>query len=811
MPETETKEKAISVSQLGRLWGKGLDLPGDTSGKPTKPAAQVEWVYACLRAIITTCRNIQLVLSTTAEDIVESGPIYDLLLNNKEMPWMTFITETVGYLALHNEVYWISTDAEGIKPKKILVAGPNHCKPVIRSDQLVGYELQVSASKRIPLFVEDVYPVLDFNPYYRHRGLGPLDAAGLSVSSSYQATLFNESTLSNGARIGVVLITPQGVKLDQEEKDYLRAQFNAQQAGARNAGKAFLATGGMDVKPFTQTMADLQMIDLRRFDAASICAAFGVPPEIVGLNPEAQYAHGPAQQRFVQNTIDPMLSFVAGHLTLGLLSRFRFAKHVGTPFAKSVTFCGSRTPLRRRSCYRQERIKALQSGSQLFAWFDISQHPAMQQLQRTTAESVLKFTGSGVTLNNLIEAHDLPYETQPWGDHFWIGMGQVPASFILEAGTEGITGPSLPEGEQQSLFEPAQTKVADNEHVKADEQQRLRLWRNWVVSWAGIEREYTSAVRVFFVRQEKTLIAKLKKTLSELKSEKADVDEIVARVVFDLKLEDGKIRVINQAFFGKASELGIRQTLTEILSLSGDKLTAAAEQAKLMAFLKGKMIISTHKITGINQVTQKLVARQLREGLKAGEGLNELTGRIKRTLGSNRARAASIARTQTAGAVDSGRHAGMKYSGVELHGWVTSGDSEVRDAHVAAGTDYASGIPLEQPFDVIRRKQHVAVGHRHPWRIARRPALDHVVELRVHRRAIVADQKPRLYAGIGGDQASHEIGRRIVAARRAENNLAVWIAEPERRAERRFVVRLASADRANDDNPRGVVGSGDAT
>ena len=701
MPETELSEKGITATQLGRLWDRGLDLPDGKSGRPTRPAEQVEWVYACLRAIITTCRDIQLVFSTRDDKVVESGPIYDLLLNNPEMPWMDFITQTTGFLALHNEVYWIVTDTDGIKPKKILIAGRDQCRPVIRSGALVGYELHSGQGRTIPLFLEDVYRVLDFNPYNRHKGMGPLDAAKLQISSSYQATMFNEATLANGARIGVVLTTPQGVKLSTEEMDYLREQFNTQQGGARNAGKAFLATGGMDVKPFTQTMADLQMLDLRRFDAASICAAFGVPPEIIGLNPEAQYAHGPAQLRFIQNTIGPMLSFVAGHISLGLLPRFRFTKHIDVPVQKSLAFCGSRYPLRMRSCFRKEKVKALQSGSHLFAWFDITQHPAMQAQLEKTAESVLKFTGSGVTLNNLIEAHDLPYELQPWGDEWWIGMGQVPARFALEAGLEGITGPSLPEGVTPGEEEePEKTIVSAKSVVKADERQKLRIWRNWVISWAGIEREYREAMRKFFIRQQRILIDKLKKAMSELKSVKADPNEIIARVVFDLKIENAKIRVINQVFFEKAGELGIRQSLTEVLSLTGDKLVEAVEQAKRANTMRASLLRSSHKITKINLTTQNMVARQLAKGIEAGEGLSELSARIQTRLGSNRARSLSIARTQTGGAVGTGRHTGFKAAGIDLKSWLTSRDDNVRDSHRQAESRYAGGISLDVPFEV---------------------------------------------------------------------------------------------------------------
>jgi HK97 family phage portal protein len=719
----EIQEKSITTSQFARLWDMGLDLTTDTPARPNEPVAQIEWVYACLMLIIRTCRNLQLVLSTAADEIVESGPVYDFLFNNDDLPWMDFITQTVGYLAIHNQVYWITMDLEGIKPRQIIIAGRDTCRPVLRRGVLVGYELKVAEGRRVPLFLEDVYPLIDFNPYSRHQGIGPLDSAKLAISTSYQATLLNESTLANGARIGTILTVPAGVKLDQDQIDKMKAEFRSQYAGARKAGQVFLATGGVDVKPFTQTMADLQMLDLRRFDAASICAAFGVPTELVGLNPEAQYAHGPAQQRFIQNTVAPMLSFISGHLTLGILKRFRFDKTAGVGLNISKTFCGSRLPLRLRSCYRREKLKAIQSQAPLFAWFDLSAHPALQELQRSTAESCLKFTQFGVPLNDLIEAHDLPYQTQAWGDDWWIAMGQVPARFTLEAGIEGITGPSLPEGEEENPEPKAddgrRTKddnpsaISAVSAVKDDEPHRLRLWRSWVVTWIGIEKEYSTSLRVFFVRQQRILVKKLAQALSvsagtitnsdgrETRDERRETnDDIIARVVFDLKAENGKLTVINHTYFGKASELGIRQALTEAAGLKGEDLNKRTAEVKLRPAIKRLLQISSRRITGVNKTTQDMVANQLKAGLEAGEGLSELTTRIKDVLGSNRQRALGIARTQTSGAVSTGRHEGFRSSGIELKSWLSARDTHVRKSHLEAESKYAAGIPVDSFFEL---------------------------------------------------------------------------------------------------------------
>ena len=203
------------------------------------------------------------------------------------------------------------------------------------------------------------------------------------------------------------------------------------------------------------------------------------------------------------------------------------------------------------------------------------------------------------------------------------------------------------------------------------------------------------------MRQQRILLGKLKKALGKLQQRTANkTDEIIARVVFDLKLENDKIKVINHTFFDKASELGIRQALSETVSLTGNALDEAAAAVKLSPKITGKLLLSSARITNINKTTQRLVARQLKAGLEAGEDLTRLTDRVKKTLGSNRARALSIARTQTAGAVGTGRHQGLSAAGIEKKGWLTSADSNVRPSHISAGLRYAEGIAVDVPFEV---------------------------------------------------------------------------------------------------------------
>lgn len=712
-------EKAFGLSQYAQMWLAGYDTPDRKSGKPKKPYSQVELVFACVNKLIDGIAGLPLMLSTTDDKIVESGPAYDVLFTNPAMSFEKFVTQTIGHYALSRDVFWVFTDSEGSRPKEVMVVSGTQMKPITHNRQangvLLGWEFRGQGGERAQFTLDEVHQWKNFNPYDKFHGLGPATASKLSIDYSYAASLFNTSSLENAAEPGAILTT-QG-KLDPDQVELLRSQFDARHQGAGKAKRTAVLTGGMDIKTVALKMTDMQVAKISKMSDQKICSSFGVPPGVVGMITEAQYSHGPAQRDFIFNAIIPLSRTFAGEITTGILAKFlsRDSQRVALKAADSRTFAGGENRLVKNKFYRHARTRAAAAKQRVFAWFDSDQHPTVQEVNREVSEKVLGYTKAGVPLNDLIETHDLPYEKVPWGNDWWIGMGQVPARFALEAGIEGITGPSMLEGEGEpeegkSYGERLKEKYGLGQSgpakpvVKADEQQRLRIWQNWAISWAGIEREYRETMRQFFLRQQRILTAKLKKALSEVKAAdrviKDATDDIIARVVFDLKVEDEKVTVINHTFFEKGSELGTRQIISEVLGLSADELTEAAEQAKRLPAIKRAFVISSHKIKNINRTTQNLVAEQLRSGLNAGEGLNELTARIRTTLGSNRARALSIARTQTAGAVSSGRHAGMQHAGVELKSWVTAGDEGVRPAHVDAGYRYAEGIALDVPFEV---------------------------------------------------------------------------------------------------------------
>jgi len=698
--------KAFGLTQWAKLWL--ADEEGSARGgssRASRPYSQIAIVYRCVNVIINTLGSLPLMLSTADDRLVESGPVYDLFFNRKQQSWHRFLTQTIGHFILSGDVFWVF-DKPGSDPEQIRIVNGTQMREIIRDGQFNGWEYQGKNGERVFLDPAEVWQIKTFNPNNEYHGTGPIEAAKMNLNFTYAADLHSWSSLNNGAEPGTVLVVPAGVKLSEEEIRARISAFDARHKGAARTKKTACLTGGMDIKTVAQSMVDMQTAELGRMSDYKICSVFGVPPEIVGIETEAQYSKGPAMRNFIFNTIMPLASLLGSEITAGIISRF-FARPDDTRRAAPV----------RNKYYLSAKRQARDNGNHLFAWLDPSAHPTVQEYTRETAEQVLKFTGSGIPLNQLIEAHDLPYEQVQWGDQWWISAGQVPADYILDEGLDAAIGPSLPEGgeepqdqeddDQKSIinksFEIIRCQLAELCDPKKDideksEAQRLRIWRKWVTSWAAIEREYKGALRSYFLRQRRELASKLRAALKSARTK--DNEEIIARVQFSLRDEDRKLRIIHKTFFDKAASLGTAQTISEVTGADDRQLRELVADALDRETIKRSLQLSSSTVTRTNLTTRQNIARELAEGLNNSETLPDLTSRLEKVLDGSRARSQMIARTQTGSAVSAGRQAGMETSGVQLKGWLTSRDNSVRPSHKAAEFNYADGIPVSQPFEI---------------------------------------------------------------------------------------------------------------
>lgn len=91
----------------------------------------------------------------------------------------------------------------------------------------------------------------------------------------------------------------------------------------KNAGKPMLLEGGLDWKEMSLSPKDMDFIELKKMSRLEICAAFGVPPEIVGDMEHATYSnYQEARKAFYQDTVIPILYKIRDRLNSTLVKKF---------------------------------------------------------------------------------------------------------------------------------------------------------------------------------------------------------------------------------------------------------------------------------------------------------------------------------------------------------------------------------------------------------------------------------------------------------------------------------------------------------
>jgi len=150
-------------------------------------------------------------------------------------------------------------------------------------------------------------------------GLSPIQQARESIGTAMAVEGHGASVFKNGVNPSIVL-SSDGV-LSDVAFDRLREQLETNSAGFGNAGKPFLAEGGM--KPYTVSMTnqDAQFIESRKFQAEDIARWYRVPPHMIGLLDRATFSNIEQQSiDFVVNTIRPWLVRIEATMMRDLLS-----------------------------------------------------------------------------------------------------------------------------------------------------------------------------------------------------------------------------------------------------------------------------------------------------------------------------------------------------------------------------------------------------------------------------------------------------------------------------------------------------------
>jgi HK97 family phage portal protein len=281
--------------------------------------------------------------------------------------------------------------------KSILILDPARFQHIVQDNQLIGWRYtgfgpQAPLASQVFLPEEVWFEKLP-NPFDFWRGMSPLVAASTAASTDHAAALFMRGVVENNGEMGAVLRTDE--QLDPEQREQILAALRARKRRPGTADAPVFLWGGSEIVTPKLSSSDLQFLENRRFSRSEICAAFGVPEEIITSTNNAKYdVMAGARLNFIENRVIPLC----------------------------------------RRLEAEEAVTVRSIDAEADGWFDVEDHPVLTEARRSRLAAARAGFDMGIPFNDLNRAFDLGFRPLPWGD-----QGYVPTT--MQAVGKGPKGP----------------------------------------------------------------------------------------------------------------------------------------------------------------------------------------------------------------------------------------------------------------------------------------------------------------------------------------------------------------------------------
>ncbi len=367
-------------------WLRGDSLPG--GGRLTSAYEQVVWVYRAINVLAEQVANVPFRFSTGlpgGENLIQGGPLAEFYARpNPQLNRFQYWELRVMWLMLRGECFRVpifERDAGTGRRRlaAVLLPDPARFVPVVEDHQLLGWRY-TGCGTREPLcsqvfLPEEVWFEKLPNPFDFWRGLPPLALARVAAETDYAAGTFMKELMENNGEAGLIVRAEKPLTPSQEEQ--LRATLRQRKRGGGFPDRAIVVAACNEIVRPQLLSSDLQFLENRKFSRTEICAAFGVPEEIVATTDAAKYdVMSGARLNFIENRVAP--------------------------------FC------RRLEAEEMVTVRSLEARA--VGWFDLESLPILQEARRARLATAKAGFDMGIPFNDLNQVLDLGFRPLPWGN-----------------------------------------------------------------------------------------------------------------------------------------------------------------------------------------------------------------------------------------------------------------------------------------------------------------------------------------------------------------------------------------------------------
>lgn len=587
-------------------------ISGDGVNRTNLIANYKNWVFVAIDRIASSTSGVRLKVmkmrNNEDDEEVFEGELYDFLQRpHPQITGKDFIYLNSAYKELTGNSYWeITKDDKG--KRQLIPLIPTKVTPIVdkESKKIVKYSYQNGTEKRdieVQNVLHDRYP----NPADPFGGIGPLEKIAGWVDTDEYATDFNRLFFVNGAAFGGFIET------DEESKDrieLIKLGLAQNHSGIKNAHKLAVLPKNAKFKEATQTMRDMQFVELDDRYRDKILAAFGVPKTLAGLVTEVNRASAEASEYiFARYTIKPKMDRFVDFLNNFVVPLFDNTKQFYIGYDQFIPD---------DKVAENEMIKTALANA---SYMSVNEVRALKGLP--------PISGGDVVMGN------------PFGAPVGEPIKSLPKPKRRVKGVNGL---------DKALSKAAEIAVATIDKT-------AEKHKEFVGRVEEHQKQLAKAVRDFNQRQKWEVLQKLnnitkavsKSDLFDQTTEMAIMVDFVSPILRLIMNEQGAKEYIEQGFSGQfdADDSAVKKAIE----------LAAKRMAK-----------------SYNATTAQLLKRALNDGISAGDGLNKLAQRVSEVYEhADQVRATMIAHTESFYIANEANRQAYKQSGiVRTLKWLTA-------------------------------------------------------------------------------------------------------------------------------------------